>query len=73
MRPDTDVRNDGPAKIDLLKKIGLSKIAFALEYKIEVARGFRRHGVLTLMVRGYETGLFLPHYCSKKFLTLKKK
>ncbi|HBL9160108.1 TPA: 3'-phosphatase, partial [Escherichia coli] len=51
-------RNDGPAKIDLLKKIGLSKIAFALEDKIEVARVFRRHGVLTLMVREYENALF---------------
>ncbi|EAP0475197.1 3'-phosphatase [Escherichia coli] len=57
MRPATDDRNDGPAKIDLLKKIGLSKIAFALEDKIEVARVFRRHGVLTLMVREYENAL----------------
>ncbi|HGF6303990.1 hypothetical protein [Escherichia coli] len=43
--------------IDLLKKIGLSKIAFALEDKIEVARVFRRHGVLTLMVMEYENAL----------------
>ena len=57
MRPATDDRNDGPAKIDLLKKIGLSKIAFALEDKIEVALVFRRHGVLTLMVREYENAL----------------
>ncbi len=57
MRPATDDRNDGPAKIDLLKKIGLSKIAFALEDKIDVARVFRRHGVLTLMVREYENAL----------------
>ena len=35
----------------------LSKIAFALEDKIEVARVFRRHGVLTLMVREYENAL----------------
>lgn len=57
MRPATDDRNDGPAKIDLLKKIGLSKIAFALEDKIEAARVFRRHGVLTLMVMEYENAL----------------
>ncbi|HCN8978999.1 TPA: hypothetical protein N6657_004362 [Escherichia coli] len=43
--------------IDLLKQIGLSKIAFALEDKIEVARVFRRHGVLTLMVMEYENAL----------------
>lgn len=57
MRPATDDRNDGPAKIDLLKEIGISKIAFALEDKIEVAHVFRRHGVLTLMVREYENAL----------------
>lgn len=62
MRPATDDRNDGPAKIDLLKKIGLSKIAFALEDKIEVARVFRRYGVLTLMVREYENALLHQHY-----------
>lgn len=55
MRPNTDVRNDGPAKLDLLRQIGLRKIAFALEDKIEVARVFRQHGVLTLMVREYDT------------------
>ncbi|HFV4016910.1 TPA: 3'-phosphatase, partial [Escherichia coli] len=44
-------------KIDLLKKIGISKIAFALEDKIEVARVFRSHGVLTLMVSEYENAL----------------
>ncbi|EIC1050374.1 hypothetical protein K9650_004519 [Escherichia coli] len=50
-------RKPGAVQIDLLKKIGLSKIAFALEDKIEVARVFRHHGVLTLMVREYENAL----------------
>lgn len=54
MRPASDDRKDGPAKLDLLKQIGLRKIAFALEDKIEVARVFRQHGVLTLMVREYD-------------------
>lgn len=66
MRPATDDRNDGPAKIDLLKKIGLSKIAFALEDKIEVARVFRRHGVLTLMVRSMKMRFFINNDCSNK-------
>ena len=66
MRPATDDRNDGPAKIDLLKKIGLSKIAFALEDKIEVARVFRRHGVLTLMVGSMKTRFFISNNCSNK-------
>lgn len=66
MRPATDDRNDGPAKIDLLKKIGLSKIAFALEDKIEVARVFRSHGVLTLMVRSMKTRFSTNNNCSNK-------
>ena len=67
MRPATDDRNDGPAKIDLLKKIGISKIAFALEDKIEVARVFRRHGVLTLMVRSMKTRFSINNNCSNKY------
>ncbi len=81
MRPATDDRNDGPAKIDLLKKIGLSKIAFALEDKIEVARVFRSHGVLTLIVREYENCLLYtspsprdrPRSISYAVFCLKKK
>lgn len=55
MRSASDDRSDGQVKLDLLKQIGLRKIAFALEDKIEVARVFRQHGVLTLMVREYES------------------
>uniref|UniRef100_A0A7M2QNF1 3'-phosphatase, 5'-polynucleotide kinase n=1 Tax=feces metagenome TaxID=1861841 RepID=A0A7M2QNF1_9ZZZZ len=57
MRPASDHRSDALVKLDLLKQIGLRKIAFALEDKIAVAREFRRHGVLTLMVREYERPL----------------
>lgn len=53
MRHPTDHRRDAPVKLDLLKRIGLQKIAFAIEDKIEVARAFRKNGILTLMVREY--------------------
>ncbi|MFE0305500.1 phosphatase domain-containing protein [Bacillus altitudinis] len=57
MRGEGDNRPDAPVKVDLLEKIGKSKIAFALEDKVEVARAFRAVGVVTMLVREYENPL----------------
>ena len=53
MRGESDNRSDAAVKVDLLEKIGLNRIAFALEDKIEVARAFRAAGVVTMLVREY--------------------
>lgn len=57
MRGEDDHRPDAPVKVDLLEKIGKSRIAFALEDKVEVARAFRAAGVVTMLVREYENPL----------------